>query len=59
MKRINVFEMDDLDRELLVRVRLAIEYVNEGHPAKDAIDEIEMIDAMRLLLKIIDAGHAA
>lgn len=51
--------MDDIDRALVARVRKAVDYDNDGNPARDVIDESEMIDAMRLLLQIIDAGHAA
>ena len=54
-----VYEMDDIDRALILKVREAIEYDDDGSPAKDAIDEDEMINAMRLLLLIIDGGHAA
>jgi hypothetical protein len=53
------YELDDVDRDLLVKVREAIEYDDNGDPAKDVMDESEMIVAMRLLLSIIDAGHAA
>ena len=53
------YEMDDPDRELVEKIRKAIAYEDRGDPAKDAIGEDEMIDAMRLLLAIIDSGHAA
>lgn len=53
------YELDDVDRYLLVKVRKAVAFEDNGDPAKDVIDESEMIDAMRLLLSIIDAGHAA
>ncbi len=52
------YEMDDLDRELMVLVRKAVEYENNGDPAKDAIDGDEMVAAMRLLVEIVDAGFA-
>lgn len=52
-------EMDDVDRALVAKVREAISYEDNGDPAKDVIDYDEMIDAMRLLLQIIDAGCAA
>jgi hypothetical protein len=52
------YEMDDLDRRLVAKVRKAIAYEDDGDPAKDAIDYDEMIDAMRLLLQIIDSGCA-
>ena len=53
------YEMDDVDRELIAKVREAIEYEDNGDPAKDVIDDDEMIDAMRLLLQIIDSGFAS
>lgn len=53
------YEMDDVDRALVAKVREAIAYEDNGDPAKDVIDDDEMIDAMRLLLQIIDAGCAA
>jgi len=52
------YEMDDADRELMVKVRKAVEYEANGDPAKDAIDESEMVDAMRLLIEIVDSGFA-
>jgi hypothetical protein len=52
------YEMDDPDRELMVKVRKAVEYEDNGDPAKDAIDCDEMVDALRLLVEIVDAGHA-
>ena len=52
------YELDDMDRALVAKVREAIEYENNGDPAKDVIDYDEMIDAMRLLVQIIDAGCA-
>jgi hypothetical protein len=54
-----LYEMDDVDRALVAKVREAIAYEDNGDPAKDVIDDDEMIDAMRLLLQIIDAGCAA
>lgn len=53
------YEMDDLERELLVKVRTALEYEDNRIPVKDAIDEDEMVAAMRLLIEIVDAGYAA
>lgn len=47
------YELDDLDRELIEKVRLAVAYDRNGDPARDAIDEDEMVDAMRLLLAVL------
>jgi hypothetical protein len=52
------YEMDDVDRELMKVVRKAVKYEAAGHPAKDAIDYDEMLDALRLLVEIVDAGFA-
>ena len=55
----NYYELDDADRALLAKVHEAIACEDNGGPAKDAIDQDEMIDAMRLLLDIVDHGYAA
>ncbi len=52
------YELDDLDRQLLVTVRKAVSYDERGDPAKDVIDEDEMVDAMRLLLQVISPTGA-
>lgn len=53
------YRMDDIDRSLIARVRRAVDYDAEGNPVKDVMDEDDMVDAMRLLLQIIDEGCAA
>lgn len=50
------YELDDLDRDLVAKCRVAIEYEDDGNPARDVIDSDEMIDAMRLLLNIVDGS---
>lgn len=52
------YELDHPDLALIQKVGMAVKYENNGDPAKDVIDDYEMIDAMRLLLEIIDAGFA-
>ena len=52
------YELDSQDRSLLKKVREAIAYEDNGDPARDVVDDDDMIDAMRLLLAIIDAGGA-
>jgi len=47
------YEMDDLDRALIVKVREAIYYDDNGDPVKDVVSEDDMIAAMRLLLDIV------
>lgn len=52
------FKMDDIDRALVEKVREAIIYDDNGDPVRDVVEESDMIEAMRLLLRIIDKGHA-
>jgi hypothetical protein len=51
-----IHEMDDFDRELMVKVRTAVEYHTNGDPVKDAIDDDEVAQALHLLVQIVDAG---
>ena len=55
---IKPYEMTDLDRELLAKVRKAVAYVDQGDPVSDVIDNFDMLEAMSLLLAIVDSGHA-
>jgi hypothetical protein len=52
------YELDDIDRDLLKKCRKAIEYDDAGDPVKDVIDQDELVDAVRLLLSIVDAEGA-
>jgi len=52
------YEMDDIDRELMVKVRRAVEFNANGDPMKDAIDDDEITGALCLLVEIADAGYA-
>ena len=48
------YEFDDLDLELIRELRSAIRDVDEfGSPAKDCLDEDDMLDAVRLLLNVV------
>ena len=48
------YEFDDLDLELIRELRSAIRDVDEfGIPAKDCLDEDDMLDAVRLLLNVV------
>ena len=49
------YELDDVDRDLVAKCRKGIEYEDNGDPIKDVMDQDEMVDAIRLLLDIIDA----
>ena len=53
------YELDDVDRALIDKVRVAILYEDDGGVGRDAIDEDEMFDGLRLLLTLIDAGYAS
>jgi hypothetical protein len=53
------YQLDADDRELLDRVRAAIAHEDAGGLAKNAIYYSEMVDAMRLLLNIIDGEASA
>jgi hypothetical protein len=52
------YELTAADRDLLVKVREAVEYANNGDPIKDAIDHYEIIDALILLDKVA-ADHSS
>ncbi len=48
------YEFDDLDLKLIRELRSAIRDVDEfGSPAKDCLDEDDMLDAVRLLLNVV------
>ena len=49
------YELDDLDRKLVEKCREGIEYEDNGDPIKDVMDEDDLVEAVRLLLAILDA----
>lgn len=51
-------QLDDVDRQLLKRVEQAVRLADDGHKFWDAIDEDEVIEALRLLAMLIEEGHA-
>ncbi len=51
------YQLDDVDRELIVKVRKAVEL--DDDPAGDSLDWDEISESLRLLFKIIDEGFAA
>ena len=54
------YEFDDLDLKLIRELRSAIRDVDElGSPAKDCLDEDDMLDAVRLLLNVVGQDVAA
>lgn len=40
------------DRSLIDKVKKAVEYEDNGCPMKDVIDDVDVIEAMRLLVRI-------
>jgi hypothetical protein len=49
------YDFDDVDLELIAKVRKAIEFADEGHPSRDVLDDDEKDDALRLLLNVLSA----
>lgn len=48
------YELDDLDMRLLEKLRDAIKQYKNGDPLKDFLDEDDLIDAVELLITIVD-----
>lgn len=46
--------LDDVDKETITKLREAVAADDKGDPASDYIDDDELLDAGRLLLKILD-----
>jgi len=40
---------------LMIKVREAVDYENNGCPMKDAINSSEVVDALKLLVRVVDA----
>jgi hypothetical protein len=53
------FKLDDVDRATVGEVRKALAVIDDGSTASDAISEEETVEALRLLLQIVDDGYAA
>lgn len=49
------YELDDIDRQTVATAREAVKYDDEGDPVKDVASEADLMDAVRLLLAILDA----
>lgn len=47
-----MYELDDLDRALMVKVRYAAEGIPSGEPLGDSLTEDDLIDAIQLLVKL-------
>jgi hypothetical protein len=52
------YELTAADSDLLVKVRKAVEYENNGDPMRDVIDRYEIIDALALLVRLTDTSFA-
>lgn len=52
------YSLTDEDKHLIAKVRSEIDDFNEGHPVGGVISVDEMIDALCLLVNIVDAGGA-
>ncbi|MES3041852.1 MAG: hypothetical protein V4730_11975 [Pseudomonadota bacterium] len=50
-----VYEFDDLDLELITKLRDAFVQYDNGDPLKDFVDEDDLVQAVELLFAIIDA----
>jgi hypothetical protein len=46
------YEFDSLDLNLLAKCEIAVEYINEGDPLKDALDNSDIEDAIKLLVEL-------
>jgi hypothetical protein len=53
------YELTAADSDLLVKVRKAVEYENNGDPMRDVIDRYEIIDALALLVRLTDTSTGA
>ena len=56
-KKVEPYVLDDLDREMLELVRNGLDMHTRGDPIKDCMSEDDFIEALRLLMEIVDAGH--
>lgn len=50
------YELDDLDRRLLAKCREALQFLRNGDPMKDVMNEDDFQEAVELLVKIVDAA---
>lgn len=49
------YEFDDLDLELIEKCRTGVEYLNDGAPLKDALEEDDIEYAIRLIVDIAES----
>jgi hypothetical protein len=48
------YEFDDPDRDVMDKVRCAVQFDRNGDPIKDAISDDEIAEALALLVRIVD-----
>jgi hypothetical protein len=51
------YELDDPDREIMDKVRRAMQSERNGDPIKDAISDDEIAEALALLVHIVDGDE--
>jgi hypothetical protein len=52
------YELDDPDRELIEKLREGMEYHINGDPIRDILEQDDFIEAIKLLLAIVEDGAA-
>lgn len=53
------FELDDVGRTTVGEVRKALAAIDDGSTVSDAISEEETLEALRILLQIVDATSSS
>ena len=51
-------ELSDAQKATIEKCRKAVKFADNGDPIKDAIDDDEILDALRLLVRFTDSGGA-
>lgn len=50
-------ELNDAQKATIEKCRKAVRFADNGDPVKDAIDDDEIVDALRLLVRLADSGE--
>lgn len=48
--------LSDAQKAIVEKARKAVRFAENGDPVKDAIDDDEIVDALRLLVQVADEG---
>jgi hypothetical protein len=56
--KVDQYELDTPDRELMVKLREAVEHIKNGETVRGVLDEDDIAEALRLLVDIVDEGCA-